>query len=466
MTRERVEALTQRLLDGELGPEERVELERLIDRDPEALRRYLRLCELEHLLWAALGPVDVRDATVRQIAEREARVEASVAAAVRGLPAPRARPRWRRTVAWALGGAAVAAAVLLVAGRRGAPPVTPPPVAVFATVTRAVDARAGGPDGRPRVVAAGDALTPPVALELGQHGSWAARLEDGATLALGPGARLHLEGDVRAAHRGDGSFTVERRFQLERGRLEAELPAQPAARRAVFATPHARATVLGTRFALTVDDAGTELEVREGLVLFQQLAGGAVREVAAGGSARAAAAAPLPPAPAAASPVASALSFEEAVQRWDFDQGVRPPELVHGELDPGPPRSQGGPCVVGTINPHAATTYTVGLYRRGGPLVTHTDRTVIEFDYWVGAGARRLKLQIESPRFGKNYGVTIPDIVTERWARASVRLADFRPYDPSLPRFEEGDELNALLIMGGRIGGLPLYVDNLVIGER
>jgi hypothetical protein len=481
MSRARVEELTAKLLDGEIGDAELAELDALVDGDPEARRVHVALLELEHGLWAELAPIDVSEATLRGLREREARVSDHVTAAVRArargasgraarapsaaqAPAPRRRAIW-----WAVaaGAAAAASLVVAVAGRRGDRVATPAPTnaaraGAYATVTRAVGAevvRRGAGDAR--AVTAGDALAPVALIRVGGGGAFAARLDDGAAIEAGPNAELALDGDVAAA-------AVERRLRLARGRLEASVPVQPDDRRVVFTTPHARATVLGTRLVLDVSAAGTRLDVVEGLVLLEGLRDRSAREVAAGQSALIAAEAPAPPRTALAPPDGRPASGEPvALFRWDFEGDARPAGFTHGELIAGgePDRPCRSQCLMGTINPHAAMTYTVGYDKPGGPLLAFTDSTIIEFDYWVGPEAQRLALQLESRRFGKNYGVRLTDVVRQAWAHAVVRLADFRPYDDTLPRFQGGDLVDSLLIMGGRIGGQPLYLDNLAIRE-
>jgi hypothetical protein len=73
-----------------------------------------------------------------------------------------------------------------------------------------------------------------------------------------------------------------RAVPLTRGMLAATVGRQPPGSPVVFATPHAEATVLGTRLSLLVGPASTRLEVREGKVRLRRLDDSASVEVTAG----------------------------------------------------------------------------------------------------------------------------------------------------------------------------------------
>lgn len=59
-----------------------------------------------------------------------------------------------------------------------------------------------------------------------------------------------------------------KQFELLRGGLSASVAPQATNHAMLIITPHARATVLGTEFALRTDDLITKLDVLEGTVLF------------------------------------------------------------------------------------------------------------------------------------------------------------------------------------------------------
>lgn len=92
---------------------------------------------------------------------------------------------------------------------------------------------------------------------------------------------------------------------MTRGRLDATIARQSEGRPMVFVTPHAEATVLGTRFTLMVDSNTTRLDVAEGLVrlanaadksVFSDVSTGQYAIAAAGVELKAkTAGAPLPP---------------------------------------------------------------------------------------------------------------------------------------------------------------------------
>lgn len=63
-------------------------------------------------------------------------------------------------------------------------------------------------------------------------------------------------------------------ISLLHGRLDASIARQPEGMPFSIATPHAEVSVVGTVLAVTSDDTGTELVVREGSVLARKLEGG------------------------------------------------------------------------------------------------------------------------------------------------------------------------------------------------
>lgn len=118
----------------------------------------------------------------------------------------------------------------------------------------------------------GDAVGPGDALLLASGASVRVRYDDGTEVALADGARCAwaLAGDAK-------------RIELQSGTLSASVASQPADAPFAVITPHARATVLGTRFTLAVEDARSRLAVDHGRVRVAP-PGGAAVEVAAGHS--------------------------------------------------------------------------------------------------------------------------------------------------------------------------------------
>jgi len=80
-------------------------------------------------------------------------------------------------------------------------------------------------------------------------------------------ALVQISDSDRPGDRGKEAF-------LARGRLGAEVTAQPVGRPMLITTPQAEAAVVGTRFALTVDGRSTRLDVEHGAVEIGRLSGG------------------------------------------------------------------------------------------------------------------------------------------------------------------------------------------------
>jgi hypothetical protein len=98
--------------------------------------------------------------------------------------------------------------------------------------------------------------------------------QDATTLRVGGGSAVTLEID-RA--------TGGKRVALARGELQADISPQTAAAM-TFTTPHAVATVLGTRLRLVVDRQRTLLDVLQGQVQLDPLTGGVSKIVSASNS--------------------------------------------------------------------------------------------------------------------------------------------------------------------------------------
>jgi hypothetical protein len=172
----------------------------------------------------------------------------------------------------------------------------------------------------------------------------------------------------------------------------------------------------------------------------------------------AAAAAPavLPRPPPIAPPAEPA---PEVILRYDFEGGL-PDGFIEGHHVTEPCGGSGG-CALGTISPYGGRTYTVAVERMP-QLFRYAARQVIAFDFWAGADARSLTVMSWAPGRKQNYSINFDSFTPERWTHAEVQLADLvgkRRKD----HLTDGDRISNILIMAGRSGGRPLYVDNLTV---
>ena len=117
---------------------------------------------------------------------------------------------------------------------------------------------------------------------------------------------------------------AQKTIALASGRLSAEVAKQPPGRRLTVRTPHAEALVVGTRFTLVVEAAGTRLDVDEGVVRLRDRGDDHAVEVAAGGSAQVLAARAAPPAAAAPASSASGPLLGWAPSRFTDPVGLEP----------------------------------------------------------------------------------------------------------------------------------------------
>lgn len=246
-------------LDNALDDAGRQELEAWLVVDRSHQERFMRAV-LDHR--ALLG----LHAAPREPAMRERRPRPH-------LSVRRARGRTAPAVGWY----AIAASVLVVLGaflwlRPAATAAVAGPLIV------AADATTVQQDGRAIPLLVGNAVPAGAAVAAGN--GLTLRFADGSTVTLSAGTVATVDADRVGVH-------------LERGLLTAEVAPQPGDRPAVFATPDALVTVVGTALAVARDDGRTQVSVTHGLVSVQRTADGATVRVAAGEQCAVAAQGPL-----------------------------------------------------------------------------------------------------------------------------------------------------------------------------
>jgi len=140
-----------------------------------------------------------------------------------------------------------------------ASPPEPPPAPTRAAIARAERVRGDAVhlDGTP-LKEGTDLLAGQGIRSVGEHSLVAFRFPDGTYLQLG--------GDTTVRDLSEADAKNGKAFTLSAGVLYADVPRQPAGRPLFIHTPHARAVVLGTQFALAVTAEATAVEVEEGRV--------------------------------------------------------------------------------------------------------------------------------------------------------------------------------------------------------
>lgn len=136
--------------------------------------------------------------------------------------------------------------------------------------------------------------------------------------------------------------------------------------------------------------------------------------------------------------------------------------LVSGAVVTGPPRDGSRFCVLAGVNEWSLRTNTIML--KGGPngVFRYDHRRVIRFAYWIGPGVRQIIVQARNGDRNLNYNVGIEPRVRGAWAQAVIPLSSFEPFDTVTP-MRDGDILVDLFIVGGALGGAPLYVDDIQV---
>jgi len=167
-----------------------------------------------------------------------------------GLSGAAARPRSRRWIRFTAAAAAIVAIVLGVFFFVAAPA---PTIAQVTDVRGAVFWTDGGP------IPTGTPVLSGRGLKTVGAASATVRFLDGTRVDLGADTTLDR---VEA-----------KRISIARGTTTAVVVPQLSGQPLVFATPHGQATVLGTSLRLFVEKAGTRLDVSEGKVRLQNLAG-------------------------------------------------------------------------------------------------------------------------------------------------------------------------------------------------
>jgi hypothetical protein len=369
------------------------------------------------------------------------------------------RPRRRPGAAILVAGLAVSATIGLLVARKGAE--TPGrSVARDDSVVLDVHGAANvlrGLRGHP--AEPGFPLRQGDSLETTAGGSLAFRLLTGSRIELGSETRLTLKPV-------DGT---RRPLRLARGRLTADLAPLPSDKMIVFLTQHARATVVGTRLELEVEDDETRLVVTEGLVLFENLAKGTLIEVGPGGSARAGRQGSTDGGTNLET-VQSAQTLDTSagipILRFDFEDGLLPPGFNHGYITSPPPGNDSKHCLIGSLAVKGRGMNAVSFESADPLLLVYSDTIVVSFDYWLAPGVRKaLTVQLWNADKKQNYFVTLRDVPTGRWNRAVMRLADLKPMVDRTRPIEEGDRMIDIVVIAGDAAGQPLYLDNLTIED-
>ncbi len=289
-SRPRVDDLWSRFAsDGTLDADEERELMTALAADETLAAELIRDERLQGTL-SALGRVErdgaafARQFTERVAAERD--VRRFVSKVDRRVRAELPARRQRRVFLWlAVPAAAVLALAPFVARRK---PATRP-----AIVSGGTDSEARPAKGRSTQVPPAGAIVATVervqgeAFILDRGRKQPART--GAVITVGQGlftvgrgsnARIAFADRTSLEVRGDSAVgqiddtQAGKGLFVARGSVDAQVAPQPPGRPMIISTPHAEATVLGTRLALLIGQTSTRLEVLEGRVSFARHVGG------------------------------------------------------------------------------------------------------------------------------------------------------------------------------------------------
>lgn len=175
---------------------------------------------------------------------------------------------------------------------------------------------------------------------------------------------------------------------------------------------------------------------------------------------------PAPPPPAFSDPSPdhkpTAADSARTVLSLDFEDGDVPPLLVSGAVVPGPAREGNRFCVLAGVNEWALRTNTIMLEARANGVFRYDRRHVLRFAYWMGPGTAQISVQIRNGDRNLNYNFGFQPRVYGSWAQAVIPLSSFAPFD-KVTAMQDGDMLVDLFIVGGPLGGAPLFVDDIQV---
>lgn len=152
--------------------------------------------------------------------------------------------------------------------------------------------------------------------------------------------------------------------------------------------------------------------------------------------------------------------------QWDVEDSDDPKNLWHGQVVDGPFHEGSNKAILGafSLSPWAGLEYTVGFHDTQNALMfPYVETFGIGFDYWVGKGESNITVQVRNRTQKCSYAIKLPIKVTEEWVSVTVRMSELHPVIKRCIHSDPGDAMNDLLIMGGRLGGAPIYVDNVVM---
>ncbi len=277
------DALFHRYLSGRASPGDIRCLEEVLRGDPAARRELLMQSSLEHALRERFAAMENEQHT-------------GALSSLQSLAASQAatdRRSWRRSarrfrrpgrgsrILWRVAVPAAAAVICIVAVYLSVHPrpASSPP-ALTARVTD-MEGRVEPGDGiRDGALAAGDRIRPGEAIATGRGAS--------ATLVYPDGSTLHIRADTIVTLDDTVETGGNKRILLRSGSPGATasvrfaVSPQPDDRPLVVLTPHARTTVVGTRFTLVCGTDSTDVAVAAGAVRFAPRVGGRGRLVTAG----------------------------------------------------------------------------------------------------------------------------------------------------------------------------------------
>jgi len=416
-TRRELEQLVNALVDGQITESDERRLADMLRNDSEAITVYREFMDLHaELHWEP----------------------ATVAA-----PATEAAPQKQRTHRRMAYSAAMIAATVMILGTAtywfsGVPTLKDAsPIAQLESLSGAVSWTANGTQ-RSDLTQGGQLPAGTLTLE-GDSASAQIRFHDGTVLTAVRDVELDILGDEN-----------QKRVTIKRGTVSLSMAPQPAGRPMIIRTPTAEVEVEGKAFGLSVEAAGTQLNVQEGRVKMRRLADGQSINVSDNESSFASldCSGDLKPKTPQSAPTSLRVSFTDpSPPDW---KGERLPAAGDD-----PFRVLAVPCIAGRRSDGSPVIHhamTVRGQNRQNLVTLRPDSVVSLLFRTESPVPLRIMLSVQQPggAFGGNFETSVSTKRGENlpggWRRIAIPLSEFRPLISNYPQPPEDGEVSLVFV--------------------
>ncbi|MBN1670681.1 MAG: FecR domain-containing protein [Kiritimatiellae bacterium] len=299
-------------------------------------------------------------------------------------------------------------------------------------------------DQETRVLTTGMHVRPGDRIRTDGAGTLGLRFPDGSTVLV----KENTECELIAQQRG-------KRLTLAAGQLRIDAAKQPAGFPMRLSTPHAEATVLGTKLNLGVRRATTRLHVEEGAVELMEHEHNETVTVRGGQYAVAQAGAVTVPVP---------MPGNRGVYRFDFEDGARPAFWVRGKIAEEPKREGSRFCLVGEQGraAHVGSQVVMNRSSRTG-LFPYAPELVLRFLCWAPPQAKKMTVQVWNGTQQQNFRLQVHDFERGSWSSIEIPIRTLAPRRPERSDTFHPDDILMNIAIYLTKGQGDLFVDDVEI---